>query len=68
MSVDVIPKSSKPLQGTTKDIQCSAGKIDSKYSWIRNGREIQDNDDRYSRQFFIFRCRCQVLLDRGKGK
>ncbi|KAL5250784.1 hypothetical protein ACHWQZ_G016502 [Mnemiopsis leidyi] len=48
MSVDVIPKSSKPLQGTTKEIQCSAGRIDSQYTWLRNGREIDRNDDRYS--------------------
>ncbi|XP_063687946.1 receptor-type tyrosine-protein phosphatase F-like isoform X2 [Bolinopsis microptera] len=48
MSVDVIPKSSNPLQGTTKEIQCSAGMIDSKYSWLRNGQEIGDINDRYS--------------------
>ena len=46
MSVDVIPKSSNPLQGTTKEIQCSAGMIDSKYSWLRNGQEIGDINDR----------------------
>ena len=44
MSVDVIPKTSKSLQGTNKEIQCSAELVDSSYLWLRQGREIVQGD------------------------
>ena len=46
MSVDVIPKTSKRLEGTVVEIQCSAGSLNSQYMWLRDGREL-DDDSRY---------------------
>eukprot|EP00116_Pleurobrachia_bachei_P018065 sb/3478327/ len=52
MAVMVMPKKTESVQGTTKEIQCSADQLNSNYMWLKDGLEIANSDQSYSNTRF----------------